>query len=81
MNRMRATVWDTYVGHDIPKHKCFCCKRATMRITDFHMGHVISTKAGGETEISNLRPICAPCNLSMGARAMQEYVEAYEYYV
>jgi len=32
----------------------------------FQCGHNIPESKGGETDISNLRPICANCNLSMG---------------
>jgi 5-methylcytosine-specific restriction endonuclease McrA len=34
---------------------------------DFHVGHNIPESKGGTLEISNLRPICSRCNLSMGA--------------
>jgi len=28
---------------------------------DFHCGHVIAEKYGGELNISNLKPICSKC--------------------
>lgn len=33
---------------------------------DFHVGHNVPESKGGKTNISNLRPICSRCNLSMG---------------
>ena len=34
-------------------------------VFDFHVGHIIPESEGGTTIISNLKPICARCNLSM----------------
>ena len=38
-----------------------------------HTGHIISENNGGETDITNLRPICKKCNLSMGSKNWNEY--------
>ena len=78
---VKTTVWDTYIGHDIVKHKCLCCKRSYIKNTDFHVGHVLSEKDGGTLEIQNLRPICAPCNYSMGTENMVEFIKKYGYYL
>ena len=32
----------------------------------FQCGHNVPESKGGQTDISNLRPICANCNMSMG---------------
>ena len=65
---LRQQVWRQYSG-DTFQHKCFVtwCKNK-MNVFDFHVGHNIPESKGGGTEISNLRPICASCNLSMGNR-------------
>ena len=65
---LREQVWITHAG------KCFECKclvpwcKNTMSVFDFHVGHDIPESRGGSTEIKNLRPICARCNLSMGSQ-------------
>jgi len=50
-----------------------------IQLREFHVGHIISDKDGGVPEITNLRPICAPCNLSMGSRNMLEYITNHNY--
>lgn len=64
---LREQVWLTYVGRRY-ESKCIVpwC-RNTMTIFDFHVGHDVPEAHGGATEIANLRPVCARCNLSMGA--------------
>jgi hypothetical protein len=37
-----------------------------MNVFDYHVGHNIPESRGGATNINNLKPICARCNLSMG---------------
>ena len=36
-----------------------------MNVFDYHVGHNIPESRGGATNITNLKPICARCNLSM----------------
>lgn len=78
---VKTAVWDLYIGPDIVKHRCLCCKKSHIKNTEFQVGHVISEKDGGTLEISNLRPICAPCNFSMGTENMVEYIKKYGYYL
>lgn len=40
----------------------------------WHAGHIISECNGGKTEINNLRPICKDCNLSMGKKNWNDYI-------
>jgi hypothetical protein len=72
---IKKHIWNTYIGHDILKHKCFCCKKTTIQINEFEAGHVLSEANGGTCEMSNFRPICRNCNLSMGSMHMEEYVK------
>ena len=74
-------VWNHYIGEDINKHRCLCCKKVPITNRAFHVGHVISVKDGGNDEISNLRPICPSCNYSMGTENMVEFVKTYGYYI
>lgn len=71
---IRDMVWDKYIGEDIPKHNCFCCKTNKITMRDFHAGHVQSRKCGGTPDLTNLRPICHKCNLSMGTQNMQDFI-------
>lgn len=78
---IRHLVWNHYIGPDIIKHRCLCCKKSLIEITNFHVGHVQSERNGGSCEISNLRPICAPCNLSMGCENMVDFVKKYGLFI
>lgn len=78
---VRDSVWNHYIGEDINKHRCLCCKQVKINNREFQVGHVISVKDGGTDEINNLRPICAPCNHSMGSKNMVEFVKTYGYYI
>ena len=78
---VRDCVWNHYIGEDINKHRCLCCKKVVINNRQFQVGHVISVKDGGTDEINNLRPICAPCNHSMGTKNMIEFVKTYGYYI
>ena len=71
---VRMIVWNHYIGEDIIKHKCLCCKKVTISNTNFEVGHVISEKHNGTHEINNLRPICFACNHSMGCENMIDFV-------
>ena len=64
---LREQVWLRYIGRSY-QHKCYIdwCQNV-MTVFDFHVGHDIPESLGGATEIANLRPICARCNLSMGS--------------
>lgn len=74
---IKTLVWNKYIGEDVAVAKCVCCETIEIRNTHFHCGHVIAEADGGTLEISNLRPVCAPCNLSMGTRNMDEFRETF----
>ena len=78
---VRTIVWNHYIGEDIIKHKCLCCKKVTISNTNFEVGHVLSEKNGGTHEINNLRPICFACNHSMGAENMIDFVIKFGLYI
>ena len=79
--KVKTDIWNTYIGADINKHRCLCCKKTLISNTDFDVGHVVSEACGGTLEIGNLRPICAACNHALGARNMVEFVKTYGYYI
>lgn len=76
--RVRELVWNTYVSPYLAAHRCFCCKKNMIRMTEFHCGHVIPHARGGSLSVENLRPICQSCNLSMGTRTMIEFIETHK---
>jgi hypothetical protein len=74
---IRSLVWNKYIGADITAAKCMCCREEKITINNWHCGHVLAEARGGDTTINNLRPICAPCNSSMGTKSMNEFTEEY----
>jgi hypothetical protein len=79
--KVKNDVWNTYIGADINKHRCLCCKKTVISNTDFDVGHVTSESTGGTLEIGNLRPICSACNHSMGTRNMVDFVKMFGYFI
>jgi len=65
---LRENVWIQYLGKRY-EAKCYVswC-RNTINVFNFHVGHNKPESKGGKTKLDNLRPICARCNLSMGAK-------------
>jgi hypothetical protein len=63
---LREQVWLRRIG---PKFQTKCmtvwCKNI-ITVFDFQCGHDIPESKGGTTNIANLYPICARCNISMG---------------
>ena len=74
---MKRLVWDTYIGEDVGKALCLCCKHSYIRQIEFHCGHVIAEANGGKITLENLRPICAQCNLSMRTTNMDEFMKMF----
>ena len=70
---IRTLVWNKYIGADNANAKCISCKEERIDCRNFHCGHVLSEAKGGDLTITNLRPICSHCNLSMGTRSMNEF--------
>jgi len=62
---IREQVWIETFGETF-KHKCYItwCKNE-ITVFQFHVGHDKPESKGGLLCLSNLRPICSRCNLSM----------------
>ena len=62
---LRQQVWIQYNGYVFNK-KCNIkwCKN-DITVFNFHVGHNIPRSKGGTLELTNLKPICSNCNLSM----------------
>lgn len=73
---LRDQVWLKYMGNKA-QGKCYCCKIRMIHITDFHVGHNKAVAKGGKNNISNLRPICGPCNRGMGTKSIEWYRKKY----
>jgi 5-methylcytosine-specific restriction endonuclease McrA len=65
---LREQVWLKNIGQQY-QHKCLVdwCQNI-ISVFDFHVGHNIPESHGGKTDITNLKPICSRCNLSMGSQ-------------
>ncbi len=71
---MKKLVWNTNIGEEIGKTKCLCCKSTDITQLSFNCGHIIAEANGGDTVVSNLKPICQNCNSSMGTKNMNEFM-------
>ena len=64
--KVKEEVWYMNFGK-IYENKCYiswCSNK--INVFNFHVGHDVPESKGGTDEISNLKPICDRCNLSMG---------------
>lgn len=76
---LKMKVWNKHIGIEIGQSKCLCCNLVDISQLNFHCGHVISEKHGGQLNLENLRPICGSCNLSMGVVNMDSFIEQYKF--
>ena len=74
---LKKMVWDKWIGENIGLAKCLCCKHQNIRQIEFHCGHIIAERNGGKTNVENMRPICAQCNLSMGTMDLIQFQKEY----
>lgn len=72
---IRNQVWRKYCGNMLDG-KCFCCCQA-IKYESWEAGHIVAEVNGGQTNLENLRPICIPCNRSMGKTNMIEFMKRY----
>jgi len=70
---LRVACWNKYIGEEVGRTTCLCCKSTFITQLNFHCGHVIAEAVGGTINIDNLRPICSSCNSSMGTTNMHEF--------
>jgi len=72
---LRTVIWDKYIGKDKRSAYCICCSNSEIKVENFHAGHIISEKEGGQTNETNLLPVCSQCNISMGIMDMGSFVK------
>ena len=70
--KIRGEAWALAFG-DSMKGPCYCCKKELDAFDTWHAGHIISHFNGGKDDVSNLRPTCSSCNLSMGTENMDDF--------
>lgn len=76
---LRIKVWNKWIGEEIGKTKCLCCKLNDICQLNFVCGHIIAESKGGDIDVDNLKPICQPCNNSMGTQNMNEFILKYKF--
>jgi len=70
--KIRAQVWTTSFGSST-QGTCYCCNSILNCLESWHAGHIVAAANGGSDTAENLRPICPPCNLSMGSEHMDAF--------
>ena len=75
---LKRLVWNKWIGEEIGKSKCTCCNVTSITQLSFNAGHIIAESNGGETIVSNLKPICQNCNSSMGTKNMNDFMKSFE---
>lgn len=72
---VKKLVWNTHIGEEIGKAKCVCCNVTDITQLSFNCGHIHAEANGGDTIVSNLKPICQNCNSSMGTKNMNDFMK------
>lgn len=74
---VKMKVWSNTFGVTVGQAYCPVCHSNLISQMNFHCGHIVAEAEGGETIVSNLLPICAPCNLSMGKKNLNKFQNDY----
>ncbi len=71
----RKKIWNEHVGpfETTFSGPCYTKCGSVIYRDDFHMAHCVALKKGGSNELSNIRPVCKDCNLSMGTGDLHEF--------
>jgi hypothetical protein len=72
---VRHAVWNAWTpgGAKAGEGACASCGRSITQ-QDYDCGHVVARACGGSDTVDNLRPVCRPCNTSMGTVDMRDFV-------
>jgi hypothetical protein len=70
---IRTELWKQYFKDSL-NGSCCCCENK-ITYDYFEAGHIVSRIRGGDTKLSNLKPVCSGCNKDMGCGNMFTYIE------
>ena len=73
---VKDKLWDDTFGSKCGEGECYVCL-TTINSKQFECGHIIAVARGGDNNITNLKPICATCNKSMGTKHLEEFKNKY----
>lgn len=69
-----SALWRRWIPEQDGIAPCWVGCGSSIHQHAFECGHVISVAEGGNNHLSNLRPICGPCNRAMGTQHMFDYM-------
>jgi hypothetical protein len=67
-------VWNNAYGEDAAKGICYGGCGKLIHWQGFEAGHIVAHSKGGLRVPENLRPVCGPCNKSMGNKDMVRFL-------
>jgi exodeoxyribonuclease V alpha subunit len=73
--KVRYDLWIKNCGDSL-RSNCYVCNKE-ITFENFHCGHIVSVKDGGNNNLNNLKPICPGCNYGMGTNNLEEYKKEY----
>jgi hypothetical protein len=74
---VRDQSWNRWIGPECGMAPCYCCRENIISKSGFECGHVVPDVFGGKSTVENLRPICLPCNRSMGVSDMRSFCKEF----
>jgi 5-methylcytosine-specific restriction endonuclease McrA len=74
---VRDQSWNRWIGPECGMAPCYCCRENIISKSGFECGHVVPDVFGGKSSVENLRPICLPCNRSMGVSDMRSFCKEF----
>jgi hypothetical protein len=74
---VRDQSWNRWIGPASGIAPCYCCRENMISKSGFECGHVVPDVFGGKSSVDNLRPICLPCNRSMGTADMRSFCKEF----
>jgi 5-methylcytosine-specific restriction endonuclease McrA len=70
---VRDFIWTSYYGNK-DEAICVCCQLKVLR-TGWHAAHIKAEAKGGDTDYTNLVPVCPTCNLKMRTMDLHSYMK------
>jgi len=74
---IRNSVWNIYTSIEQKQKMCFCCGTEPITFGNFVCGYIKPKSKNGKATIQNLRPICGLCNMSIGTKNMEKFMNKY----